>query len=218
MCRVSVLIAARNPVVLCGIAGIVRAEQDFSVVGTRRTGGATIIALRNLLPDIAFVEASMPGPTGLEILRAVHYYNLPTKVIFFARESDEASLVMSIAEGAYGVIPDDATPKVLVQALRRVASGRVALFRPRSKPDGTTADRGTLLAQLTGREQEIVSLVSTGLSNKEIGKELHLTEGTIKVHLHNVFKKLSIRNRTMLASGHWPDPLLGSGMSEGLQR
>lgn len=202
MCRVSVLIAARLPLVLFGIAGILRAEQDFIVAATRRNGAATIIAIRNLLPDIALLDASMTGPSALEILRAVNYYQLPTRIVFFAPDGGDTSLLMAVAEGAYGVISEDATPKILIESLRRVAAGRVALPRARNKLGLPSPTRDALLASLTERERQVVSLVSSGLSNKEIGKELNLKEGTIKVHLHNVFKKLSIRNRTMLASAN----------------
>jgi two-component system nitrate/nitrite response regulator NarL len=200
MRKVSVLVAARHPVVLCGIASIVNAERDFRIAGTCHDGEAALAALRNLLPEIGLIDTLMPGTPALEILHTVIREGRPTRIVFFSPVSSKTSLLMAMAAGAHGVISQDAQPANLIKSLRHVAAGLVIWPCTRTKSQSSRWSRDPVLARLTDREQEIAVLVSSGLSNKEIGRELNLREGTIKVHLHNVFKKLAIRNRTMLAS------------------
>ena len=95
------------------------------------------------------------------------------------------------------------TPEVLVRSLRQVVAGRRLLPPPPLQPAASreqSAIAENALATLTDREQQIMRLVSVGLSNKEIGRRLNITDGTIKVHLHHIFQKLEITNRTVLAA------------------
>jgi two-component system nitrate/nitrite response regulator NarL len=112
---------------------------------------------------------------------------------------------MSAAAGAYGVIPKDVTPEILLQSLRQVADGQRLLPLPFSdqavsRERGSVAIAENALTVLTDRERQIMALVSEGLSNKEIGRRLNIADGTIKVHLHHIFQKLEISNRTVLAA------------------
>ena len=109
--------------------------------------------------------------------------------------------------GASGVLPKDGAPQSLVRWLRQVMSGQrlVPLAIRNAEPRNAQRSRigrkpEELVIALTARESQIMEFVSTGLSNREVGKQLHISEGTIKVHLHHIFQKLSIRNRTALAN------------------
>ena len=114
-------------------------------------------------------------------------------------------LATARARGAYGVVPRDASPEALITCLYWVAAGRRMLpfllsgEEPRQM-QGRWTNYGDSLLQLTERERQIMQLVSEGLSNKEIGRRLNISDRTIKVHLHNIFQKLSISNRTALAA------------------
>jgi two-component system nitrate/nitrite response regulator NarL len=158
-----------------------------------------------LLPDIAIFDISMPGLTGLEILAVANSESLPTRLVFFTASIEDRELVESAAEGAYGVIPKDVAPDILVQSLRQVAEGQRLLPLPSSgqtetQARGSIAIAESVLTVLTDRERQIMGLVSEGLSNKEIGRRLNIADGTIKVHLHHIFQKLEISNRTVLAA------------------
>ena len=104
--------------------------------------------------------------------------------------------------GAGGVLPKDSAPQSLIRWLRQVNSGQ--LLVPLAVCDvpksHTRGKRQELVIALTARERQIMELVSAGLSNREVGEELNISEGTIKVHLHHIFQKLSVRNRTALAN------------------
>jgi two-component system nitrate/nitrite response regulator NarL len=106
------------------------------------------------------------------------------------------------AIGAYGVVPRDVLPEALIHDLRQVAAGRRLSIRASHAGEArtTTYTSEKALGTLTAREHQIAKLVSAGLSNKEIGQQLALTAGTVKVHLHNIYQKLEINNRTTLTA------------------
>ena len=201
----SVVIADRHPVVLQGLTSVLGAESGFKVVASCSDGTDCVDAIRRLVPDIAILDISLPGLTGLEILAIANSENLPTRLVFFTASIDDRELVMSAAAGAYGVIPKDATPEFMLQSLRQVADGQRLLPLPSADPavsreQGNIAIAENVLTVLTDRERQIMRLVSEGLSNKEIGRRLNIADGTIKVHLHHVYQKLEISNRTVLAA------------------
>jgi two-component system nitrate/nitrite response regulator NarL len=200
---VSVVIADRNPVVLQGLVSVLTAESGFRIAACCSDGRSCMEAIRALVPEIAILDVSLPGLTGLEVLAIANSERLPTRLVFFVAAVVERVLV-SAAGGAYGVIFKDAELETLVRSLRRVADGQ-RLLSPRgldqtaSREQVNIAKPVNMLVVLTDREREIMRLVSEGLSNKEIGRRLNIVGGTIKVHLHNIFQKLEISNRTVLA-------------------
>jgi RNA polymerase sigma factor (sigma-70 family) len=158
-----------------------------------------------LVPDIAILDISLPGLSGLEILSVANSEGLSTRLVFFTASVEDHELVISAAAGAYGVILKDVAVEILVQSLQQVADGQRLLPLPTpdqavSREQRNIAITENVLTVLTGRERQIMRLVSEGLSNKEIGRRLNIVDGTIKVHLHNIFQKLEISNRTVLAA------------------
>ena len=201
----SVVIADRHPVVLQGLTKVLTAESGFKVVACCSDGTDCIEAIRSLMPDIAILDISLPGLTGLEILAIANSESLPTRLVFFTASVEDRELVISAAAGAYGVILKDVALEILVQSLRQVADGQRLLPLPPSdqtvpQEQRKVANTANVLSVLTDRERQIMRLVSEGLSNKEIGRRLNIADGTIKVHLHNIFQKLEISNRTVLAA------------------
>ena len=196
----SVVIADRHPVVLQGLTNVLSAESGFKVVACCSDGTDCIEAIRSLVPDIAILDISLPGLTGLEILTIANFESLPTRLVFFTASVEDRELIVSAAAGAYGVILKDVAVEILVQSLREIADGQRLLPLPTvPREQGNVANRENVLTVLTERERQIMRLVSGGLSNKEIGRQLNITDGTIKQHLHHIYQKLEISNRTVLA-------------------
>jgi two-component system nitrate/nitrite response regulator NarL len=199
MCCFSVLIADQYPVVLQGLSSVLGTLPDFTVVA-RCTDKETLIeAIRIFMPDIAILDISMPGIGWREIHSIANSKSLgmrSTRVVLFTASAEEDKLVTLATAGAYGFIAKDAEPELLVQALRQVANGQRLL--PLSRSGRASTGRNARL--LTERERQIMRWVSEGLSNKEIARQLNISEGTIKVHLHHIFEKLAIKHRTALAA------------------
>src|SRR6266480_2195281 len=200
---IRLVIADRHPVVLQGLTSVLGAQNGFKIVACCGDGPSCIGAIRRFVPDIAILDISMPGLAGLEILTIAN----PTRLVFFTASVQGRELVMAAAAGAYGVILKDVALEILVQSLRQVARGNRLLPRPsfdqdvpREREQRNIAIAENVLTVLTDRERQIIALVSEGLSNKEIGRRLNIACGTIKVHLHHVYQKLEISNRTVLAA------------------
>jgi len=195
---ISIVIADHHPMVLCGLKSILCAEKGFNIVASYYDGVKCLQAIRDLSPDIALLGMFMPAVTGLEILRAATSEGLRTRVVLLAGSVGDRELVAAAAWGAYGVVTIEVTPEMLVYFLRQIAAGRLL---PLALLDAEHKHEQERCAQtvLTERERQIIELVSEGLSNKQVGRRLDLSEGTIKVHLHHIYQKLAINNRTALA-------------------
>ena len=155
-------------------------------------------------PMSRFSRNSLPDLTASEILAIANAENLSTRLVFFTA-SVEHDLAAAIAAGACSAISKYASPEALLQSLRLVAEGISLLPEPSPDlaPTGKEVNRANVedvLAVLTDREREIMRLVSQGLSNKAIARRLNISQGTIKVHLHHIYQKLEINNRTVLAA------------------
>lgn len=199
----SVVIADRYPIVLQGLNKVLGGQQDFDIVASCANGASCIKAIRVFAPDLAVVDFPMPGFDRADTIAAVVSENIATRLVFFTASIEEPELVRLASAGACGIIAKDAAPEVLLKTLRQTAQ---RLRRPaplvcdKAGPRDTTATTQKALAQLTDRERQIMRLVSEGLSNKEIGRRLNLSDGTIKVHLHHIFCKLEISSRALLAA------------------
>src|SRR5262249_33421920 len=205
MRRARLVIADQHPVVLQGLMSIFAAQRDFEIVAACSSGTGCIEAIRNLVPDVALLEGSLPDVTASEILAIANAENLPTRLVFFTSPVEHGDLAAAIADGTCSTISKDASPETLLQSLRLVTESLTLLAEPSpelapSGKEASSANIESVLAVLTDREREIMRLVAEGLSNKEIGRQLNISGGTIKVHLHHIYRKLEIDNRTVLAA------------------
>jgi two-component system, NarL family, nitrate/nitrite response regulator NarL len=196
---IRILVADRHPVILQGLSSVLEAQRDFKIVARCGDGTTCIEAIRTFQPDITIVGMSMPNISGLEVLAIANCESLSTRVVFFA-SVEALDLQTLLAAGAYAVVPQDVDLETLVQTLRRVADYRRPLSAEQVVRQEPNAIAEKSVTALTDRERQIMRLVSEGLSNKEIGRRLNLTDGTIKVHLHHIFQKLEVGNRTALAA------------------
>jgi two-component system, NarL family, nitrate/nitrite response regulator NarL len=201
MCCVSIVVADCSPVFLHGLISILQSERIFNIVASCCDGMKALQAIRELSPDIALLDGSMPILSGVKVLATSTAERSRTRILLLAATAEPASM-FAAAVGAYGVVPRDVRPEVLIHDLRQVAAGRRLSTRASQAGEARTTMYASerALATLTERERQIATLVSAGLSNKEVGQQLNLTAGTIKVHLHNIYEKLEINNRTTLTA------------------
>jgi two-component system nitrate/nitrite response regulator NarL len=181
---------------------VLRAEDDFNVVASCRDNRTCLQAIRELAPDLALLDASLPDQGGLQLLAAAKSEQLCTRLIFLLASSDDSNKENLIESGAHGVISREAPPDAVVRCLRQVLSGLRSLSTSKTLNGHEHSPRGILENQstaLTQRERQITRLVCEGLSNKDIGRQVKLSDGTVKVHLHHIYEKLAIHNRTALA-------------------
>jgi DNA-binding NarL/FixJ family response regulator len=200
---IKIVLADDHPIVLDSLERLFATETDFCVVARCSNGQESLQTVRKLKPDILILNIRMADMDGLECLRQLREEKLPTRVVFHTAMVDEDQVLEAIRLGVGGVVLKEMSPHLLLQCVRKVHAGEQWLeirssARAIEKLLKREAGARRLASLLTTRETEIVRLVSQGLRNKEIADRLGISEGTIKIHLHNIYKKLSVSSRLEL--------------------
>jgi DNA-binding NarL/FixJ family response regulator len=198
---VSLILADDHPIVLDGLERLFVAQGDFAIVARCRDGAEALQAVRQHRPDVLVLDIRMPEPDGLAVLRQLE--GLPTRIVLLTAELDEDDVLEAVRLGVRGVVLKEMAPQMLVDCVRKVAAGeqwieRRSLTRALDRMLRREAGLREVTSVLTPREIEIVRLVAEGLRNQAIGERLHISEGTVKVHLHNIYEKLGIDGRVAL--------------------
>lgn len=195
-----ILLADDHPMISTAIEALLRGTP-FEIVGIAATGQQTITKVDELEPDILLLDLSMPGGTGMEVLRQLRSNGSRLKIVLLTAAIDDASLVEAKALRVQGMVLKNSDPAYLLECLDRVASGGrwmdPELTQRSKRLAETLADHDA--PSLTPRERELISLVRKGMRNREIALQLGVTEGTIKVYMHAIFEKVDVSSRTELA-------------------
>ncbi len=190
------------------LAAVLDAEPDFTVVGEAADGHSGLDLALAVRPDLVLMDVEMPGMDGVTAARGV-LQRVPTaKVVMLTVTDDDDHLLSAIRAGVHGYLLKDVSPAELFEQLRAVRRqetpvspalvGRLldAIRTPASAP----AVPENAAEQLSERELQILRLVAEGLTNREIGQRLFITEGTAKNHVHNALRKLHLENRSQAAA------------------
>lgn len=200
---IRLVLADDHPLVLDGLENLFRTEEDFQVLARCINGVETLQAVREHEPDVLVLDIRMPVKDGLEVAREIRKENLPTRVVLLTAVLEERELLEAVRLGVQGIVLKEMAPQMLLRCIRKVHAGeqwiehrsaKQALEKLLRREAGTRE----VAAKLTPQEVTIVRLVAGGLRNKEIADKLHISEGTVKVHLHNIFEKLKVDSRLAL--------------------
>jgi DNA-binding NarL/FixJ family response regulator len=200
---VSLVLADDHQIVLEGLVQLFRLEPDFRVLARCTNGEETLEAVRRHRPDVLVLDIRMPGRDGLEVLRTIAGEKLPTRVVLLTAALDEDGVVEAIRLGAWGLVLKEMAPQALVQCVREVHAGERSLdnrsvVRALERIARRAAGVARVSRLVTPRELEIIRMVAAGLRKKEIAARLSITEGTVKIHLHNIYEKLQVDGRLAL--------------------
>jgi DNA-binding NarL/FixJ family response regulator len=201
---IRLILADDHPIVLDGLEQLFRLSQDLSVVARCRDGEETLRALRLYRPDVLILDIRMPRCDGIEVLRILKKEDLPTRVVVLTADLQEAQLLEALQLGVGGIVLKEMAPRLLVEAVREVHAGgrwvdKGSANRALEKLLRRNEEAGEAEPLLTPRELEIVRRVVRGLRNRAIAEELQISEGTVKIHLHNIYDKLEVNGRGELA-------------------
>ena len=185
-----------------GLIMLLSGDTDIEVVGEASDGiTATELAVKTA-PDVILLDVRMPRRTGVEACRAIKEAEPATKIIMLTVSDEEADLYESVKNGAAGYLLKDSSIEEVAQAIRVVNEGQSLIspsmavklideFKQMSKPE---REQGPAL-RLTERELEVLRLVAKGLNNREVAKELFISENTVKNHVRNILEKLQLHSR-----------------------
>jgi DNA-binding NarL/FixJ family response regulator len=201
--RRTVVLADDHPLILNGLEQLFTAEPEYEVVARCSDGRQALDAARRYKPHLLILDLRMPELTALDVLRALKDDALETRSIVLTASVNEDEVLEALRLGARGVVLKDMAPRLLMQCVRKVEAGerwleKESVGRALDKLFRREAATSEFSAQLTAREMEIVKMVASGLRNKEIAERLFITEGTVKMHLHRIYRKVGVEGRVPL--------------------
>ena len=200
---IRVLVADAHPIFRIGIRALIGAEPGIEMIGEADDGDGAVVQVQELRPDVLLLDLHLPRASGLEVLKRLAALRLDTRTVLLAGSIDRVQMRAALVRGARGVLLKHTATDLLAKCIRRVHDGEYWVERD-AVGDLVDALRhparpGESAGVLTVREREIVALVMTGASNKDIAWQLGVNEQTVKNHLRKVFDKLEVTNRVELA-------------------
>jgi two-component system, NarL family, nitrate/nitrite response regulator NarL len=198
---IRVVVADDHPLFREGVINSLRSMPDIVVVAQASDADEAVRLVREELPDLALLDVTMPGG-GIEAARKIAAACPATRIVMLTVSEDEDDLLAAMKAGASGYVLKGVSARELAGVVRSVSAGEVyvapslafGLLREMSKPRASDP-----LAELSGRERQVLELVANGLSNQEIGFKLGLAEKTIKHYMTNILTKLQVRSRVEAA-------------------
>lgn len=193
--RIRLIIADDHPVVRTGLQGMLAGQSDLEVVGEASTGAEAVALSTQLGPDVILMDLRMPEMDGVAAIAEIKARQPETQILVLTTYDTDADILRAIEAGATGYVLKDAPREELFRAIRAAARGE-AVLAPVVAARLMGQMRASAEEALSLREIEVLSLVARGGSNKEIGRQLHISEATVKSHLVHIYTKLGVADRT----------------------
>jgi DNA-binding NarL/FixJ family response regulator len=195
----TVVLVDDHRLVRAGLRGIIDASGDLTVVGEASDGAEAVGVVRDTAPDVVLMDLSMPGVDGIEGTARLREAGHTGPVVVLTSFVEHERVSAALAAGAVGYLLKDSDPRDVLEAIRAAAAGHAPLDPRVAKallPSSRTVDPAEALS---GREREVLVLVAQGLANKQIARQLGISERTVKAHLGNVFRHIGVADRTSAA-------------------
>lgn len=199
---IRVMIVDDHPLMRKGIQQLLSINPRFHVVAEATNGIEAVSYAKKIYPDLILLDYNMQGISGLETLKALRKDGCTAKIIILTVSDSKQDVIAMINQGANGYLLKDSEPDQLLENISIVMTGKLVVtekltdFLNDLDDDDNVREK---LANLTNREQQIIAQVAKGLSNKEISEELSISEGTVKVHVKSLLKKLAVKSRVEAA-------------------
>lgn len=200
---IRVIIADDHRVVVEGLAALLSLEEDIEVVATCNDGAELLARLPEVEADVVLFDQRMPNRTGLEVLGELKRTGAEVGTALLAGTLSDEEVLLALQLGVEGIVLKEDASETILECVRSVYGGErwwpVELMqRALETALRAESERRSLAEDLTPRELEIVRHVAVGASNKRIARLLSISEGTVKTHLHSIFKKVGVTNRVQL--------------------
>ncbi|MDZ8239666.1 MAG: response regulator transcription factor [Nostoc sp. ChiQUE01a] len=205
---IKVLLVDDQSLIRQGLRALLELEPDLEIVGEAENGEEAINFVAELQPDVVLLDIRMPIMDGVAATREIQKRFPKTKILVLTTFDDNEYVSAALQSGAMGYLLKDTPSEELAVAIRAVYKGYTQLgpgivkklLTQFSQPAPTqSAPVPSSLTELTPREKEVLRLIATGASNREIAQELYISEGTVKNHVTNILNRLNLRDRTQAA-------------------
>ena len=197
-----VLLVDDHALVREGLRALLGQSDDLAIVGEAAIGTDAVAEARRLRPDVVLMDLKMPGLPAADAIRAIRAFEPATQVLVLTSYAEEPQVAAVLEAGALGYVLKDVAAAELASAIATVARGEPWLHAEAQRSLVKRMSRPTEvdpLALLTDRERSVLKLLARGMSNRDIGRSLHLTEGTVKGYVSNILAKLKLEDRTQAA-------------------
>jgi two-component system, NarL family, response regulator LiaR len=203
MNSIKILIADDHPLMREALQTAMADEADMLVVGEAQDGNEAIHLAAELMPDVILMDLLMPGMDGLEAIARLQQAQPHVKILVVTSLEDEQKVLAAIQAGAIGYFPKTAPRSYLLEAIRKAADGipylpsgiALKLFKSLREMKAPLPSRSAADEPLTIRQQELLALIGEGRTDAEIATILHVTEATVRSHVHNILQRLGLETR-----------------------
>tara|TARA_R110002072_G_scaffold57188_4_gene147306 strand:- start:1445 stop:2092 length:648 start_codon:yes stop_codon:yes gene_type:complete len=200
----TILLVDDHPLLRKGLRQLIDFEDDLDVIGEASDGKTALELAIQHEPDLIVLDLNMQGMDGLETLRAMRNADIASRIIMLTVSDSDEDVVCAITYGADGYLLKDMDPEKILEKLKEAALGKMVISEKLTHVlagaiRGGSDKKSNVLAKLTSREHEILKLIAKGMSNKLIARELDISDGTVKVHVKHVLKKLELNSRVEAA-------------------
>ncbi|MFQ2605049.1 MULTISPECIES: two-component system response regulator NarL [Aeromonas] len=202
----TILLIDDHPVLRNGIKQLLRANPFLTVVAEASTGQDGIQLALDYEPDLILLDLNMPEFSGLETLKSLRAHNVSSRIVIFTVSDYENDVAEAIVAGADGYLLKDMEPEDLIEAIEQACMGKLAISQKLTavlieslQSRRKTKHNDKNLQILSHREIDVLKLIAQGMPNKLISRRLFISEGTVKVHVKNILKKLKLHSRIEVA-------------------
>lgn len=201
-----ILIVDDHPLFRRGVSQLLQMDSTLRAVGEAQNGEEALELAREHDPDLILLDLNMRGMDGITTIRALRDADVQARIVVLTVSDNDEDVVSALRAGADGYLLKDMEPEVLLERIKEAATGRMVLSESLTQilaealsGHNRTSDESELLRNLTSREMEVLKGLSKGMSNKLIARKYDIAEGTVKVHVKNVLRKLNLRSRVEAA-------------------
>ncbi len=200
----TLMIVDDHPLLRKGLRQLIEFEDELEIIAEASGGAEALQLVSENEPDLIILDLNMQGMDGIETLKAMRTQGVTSRIVMYTVSDHDEDVVAAITAGADGFLLKDMDPEDVLDKIKQAALGKMvisdrltevlasALRRPQKKVNN-------VLESLTGRELEILKLIAKGLSNKLIARELDISDGTVKVHVKHLLKKMELKSRVEAA-------------------
>ncbi|AZZ91873.1 two-component system response regulator NarL [Hahella sp. KA22] len=201
--KATIMMVDDHPLFRKGIRQLIELEDELDIVAEAKNGEEGLTKAKELEPDLILLDLNMQGMDGLDTLRAIRAAGVDSRIIMLTVSDNEADVVNCFRAGADGYLLKDMEPEDILEKIKQVTLGKMAISERLTEILASAlrkpVEAADPSASLTSREYEILTRIAQGHSNKVIARDLNISDGTVKVHVKHILKKMGMRSRVEAA-------------------